>query len=147
MLGESSGKKIVKATRAVSSGMDRGFRRNMLWSAWVVAVLCFCSGIAGAHPPKEVTLAYDGTARILKVTILHNSPMPSRHYIKSVTIEKNNQPLATYPYKGQTGNEFTHAYEVSAQAGDTLTVTVTCNLYGSLKETLIVAQDAGSNPI
>lgn len=88
-------------------------------------------GFALAHPPKEVTLTYDVAAKILKVKILHNSPMPSWHYIKTVAIDQNKKPLASYTYESQPGKEFTYEYEVSAVPGDTLVVTAECNMYGT----------------
>jgi len=100
--------------------------------------------MATAHPPKEVTLSYDTKAKILKVKILHSSPAPSWHYIKTVAVEKNKQPVATYPYQSQPGKEFTYEYEVAALPGDTFVVTVTCNMYGSRTESLTIP--AVANP-
>jgi len=93
-------------------------------------------GIVNANPPKSMTLSYDATKKLLKVTLLHPSYAPNWHYIKTVAIEKNKQPLVSYSYKNQKGDEFTYTYDVSVIPGDTLMVTATCSMYGSLTETI-----------
>ncbi len=119
--------------------------RRMMWSLALVFLLgMILPGMATAHPPKEVSLSYDTKAKILKVKILHSSPAPSWHYIKTVAVEKNKKPVATYPYQSQPGKEFTYEYEVTAQPGDTFVVTVTCNMYGSRTESLTIP--AVANP-
>ena len=127
------------------------YRVKCWWSRLVMCslALAFLLGmilpaVATAHPPKEVTLSYDTKAKVLKVQILHTSPAPSWHYIKTVAVEKNKQPVATYPYQSQPAKEFTYEYEVAALPGDTLVVTVTCNMYGSRTESLTIP--AVANP-
>lgn len=96
--------------------------------------------VVNAHPPKSMTLAYDANAKVLKVTILHSSFTPSWHYIKMVTIDKNKQPLASYPYQRQAGDEFTYTYEVSVAPGDILVVNAFCNMYGSRTEMIKIPE-------
>jgi hypothetical protein len=123
---------------------DRGNRRLIRNIIWLSIVLFLYAGlvpaIVNANPPKSLTLAYDAGAKVLKVTILHPSFMPSWHYVKTVTIEKNKQPWASYPYKSQPGDEFTYSYEISVAPGDILVVKAFCSMYGSRTEMIKIPE-------
>lgn len=135
----SSAKERLKKSSA-NGTLDRsGLSRRIIWLvAMIFLFSVLLPGIAAAHPPKEVTLSYDAAAKILKVKILHTSPMPSWHYIKTVNIEQNKKPLASYTYESQPGKEFTYEYAVTALPGDTLVVTAACNMYGTRTESLTI---------
>jgi hypothetical protein len=135
----------------VMSGAKRFLKKGRIGRskshiAWLTALLFLVVGLlpgtAFAHPPKSVTLAYDAATKVLKVTILHPSFMPSWHYIKTVTVEKNKQSAGNYVYKNQPGDEFAYTYEIPAQPGETLVVNVYCSMYGSRTESLTIAAPA-----
>jgi hypothetical protein len=96
--------------------------------------------VVNAHAPKSVTLVYDAGAKVLKVTILHPSFTPSWHYIKSVTIERNKQPLVSYPYQSQKGDELTYSYEIPVIPGDILVVSAFCSMWGSRTEMIKIPE-------
>jgi len=132
-----SAKPLNKCESAMGSSMLM-LKRILCLSIVIFLVMGFAPRILNAHPPKRVTLSYDMNKKILKVIILHPSFMPSVHYIKTVTLQKNKQNPMSHSYNIQTGDEFTYTYDISAVSGDTLVVTATCSMYGSMTETLRV---------
>ena len=117
-------------------------RKGMLTIWTLVAAIMFALIIpmtASAHSPSSVTLAYDGAAQSLKVTIVHTTSSPDSHYIKTVEIKLNDVVIETSEYQSQPGpSEFSYTYKVSAKTGDTLKVKAKCSYFGSKTETLIV---------
>lgn len=102
---------------------------------WLVMIL-FLSGViipasALSHPAGKVTLTYDKTTSTLSVTVRHPSAMTEWHYIKVVSIEKNQEIPVDNNYESQPKDEFTYTYTIAAAPGDTLTVTTACSLYGT----------------
>jgi len=96
---------------------------------------------AGAHGPKDVTLAYDSDSRILSVTISHTVSDPRKHYVKKVTIAQNGSPVAIREYTSQPeSSPFTYTYPVEAKAGDVLKVTTDCNYFGSKTDELTIGR-------
>jgi desulfoferrodoxin (superoxide reductase-like protein) len=92
---------------------------------------------AFATAPKDVKLAYNANSQTLTITITHKSLSTGSHYIKKVEIKKNGTLVSDNTYKNQPDPEtFTYTYQLSAQEGDTLEVTATCNLWGHKTETL-----------
>ena len=95
-----------------------------------------------AHPPQGIQLTYDYEGQALSVTISHNTIDVNSHYIYKVEIEKNGDLVLTQQYDSQpTSNVFTIIYDIGAETGDVLDVTVFCSLFGDLTESLIVAGD------
>ena len=87
---------------------------------------------AGAHPPTELSLAYDLSSQTLTVQITHAVSAPSLHYISRVTISKDGRPLVAVDYNRQPEQAaFSYSHPVEAAVGTVLEVTVTCNLFGS----------------
>jgi hypothetical protein len=127
--------------RLLSHGRDQSITKKIILLSIMLFLLAgLVPAVVNANPPKSLTLAYDANAKILKVTILHSSFMPSWHYIKTVTIDKNKQPLASYPYQSQPGDEFTYTYEVSVMPGDILVVNAFCSMYGSRTEMIKIPE-------
>lgn len=137
------GKNSVKGDKRcrLSSSGSKSIINKIIWLSIMLFLFAgLAPVIVNAHPPKSVTLAYDVAAKVLKVTILHPSFTPSWHYIKTVTIEKNKQPLGSYPYQRQTGDEFSYTYEIPVMSGDILVVNVFCNMYGSRTEMIKIPE-------
>jgi hypothetical protein len=123
------------------NGGNKSIINKILWLSIILFLFAgLVPAVVNAHAPKSMTLAYDAGAKVLKVTILHPSPMPSWHYIKSVTVERNKQPLASYPYQSQKGDEFTYSYEIIVVPGDILVVNVFCSMYGSRTEMIKIPE-------
>jgi len=96
------------------------------------ALLAVCPMEAYAHPPKDVSLVYNSATQMLEVTIEHNTPSPTWHYISKVGIKKNGKSVGTNDYKSQPDkSKFVYSYPVQPAKGDVLEVTVTCKIYGS----------------
>jgi desulfoferrodoxin (superoxide reductase-like protein) len=80
-----------------------------------------------------MVLEYDYASQVLSVTITHNSPTTSNHYVETVELFKNGIALETFTYQTQPDRSmFTYEYPVTGQDGDLMEATATCNIYGSL---------------
>ena len=138
---ESKKSVTVFATGQTVIRERKSFLMRVVWlSVFLFLFAGLIPGVVNANPPKSLTLAYDANAKVLKVTIVHSSFMPSWHYIKTVTIDKNKQPLTSYPYQSQPGDEFTYTYEVSVMPGDILVVNAFCSMYGSRTEMIKIPE-------
>ncbi len=85
------------------------------------------------HPPSDMVLEYDYASQVLSVTITHNSPTTSNHYVETVELFKNGIAQETFTYQTQPDRStFTYEYPVTGQDGDLMEATATCNIYGSL---------------
>jgi hypothetical protein len=94
-----------------------------------------------ATPPQALIVSYDANFQILTVTITHESPFTSFHYIEYVEIKKNNSIMGNNIYDSQLDPKtFTYTYKLSAAKGDTLAVTASCSMWGHKTTTLIVGQ-------
>lgn len=93
--------------------------------------------IVSAHAPREMDLSYDIYNGILTVTITHETTT-SQHYVENVLVEKNGVEYLNQDYTAQEGNPVVYVYDIPAVDGDVLSVTATCNLYGSTTEEITV---------
>lgn len=85
-----------------------------------------------AHPPSQVSLAYDDSNQSLAVTITHTVSSPSSHYVFKVEVLKNGEAVLAGEYKNQpTDSTFTYDYPVNASSGDVLKATAYCVIAGS----------------
>lgn len=111
----------------------------IVFCALTLMIFVFASSqIAYAHPPQDVQLSYDLKAQTLSVTIVHKTGF-GFHYIDSIIVKKNGIEVSTSKYDNQPDPaKFTYTYKVAAGKGDSLEVTVKCNLSGSKTETLSV---------
>ena len=77
-----------------------------------------------AHPPQDMILDYDLGTSDLSVTITHETPAPTIHYIYKVDIDLNDELIISEEYDSQPTNDiFTYVYVVEAEIGDEITVT------------------------
>jgi len=98
----------------------------------IFALLAVCPMTVYANPPKEVTLVYNAAGQTLEVTIEHNTPSPTWHYINKLEIKKNGSSVSVNDYTSQPDkSKFVYTYTVQAAKGDVLEATVSCNIYGS----------------
>jgi len=106
---------------------------------FIVAILPLFTSQVNAHPPEKMTLTYDINTKMLNVTITHIVKNTTEHYIKTLTIEKNNVLILTKQYDSQPSTtSFTYTYPINAIGSDEITVTAYCIISGSLQEQLIV---------
>jgi desulfoferrodoxin (superoxide reductase-like protein) len=100
-----------------------------------------------AHPPQDMTLAYDLDISTLSVTIAHETPAPNAHYVYKVDIKVNDELIISEEYTSQpTNNIFTYEYVFSAEIGDIITVTAYCNIQGSITRSITVSDPSQDDP-
>ena len=102
---------------------------------------------AMAHSPADMALSYDPPVGELSVTITHGVENPAIHFVYLVEIEKDGRIIERKEYQDQpTSGTFTYRYPVSALPGETITVTASCNLAGSITRQLVITGAAGGEP-
>jgi hypothetical protein len=90
---------------------------------------------ASATPPRYLKLQYQVDTQTLKVTIIHFSPAVKIHYVYRVEIDKNGAVYQAHLYKSQPRILiFSYTYNVTANPGDTLTVSAYCVLWGFIQK-------------
>ncbi len=112
----------------------------------ILSIACFAlfaayPGKACANSPREVKLAYDASTQTLQAAITHG-PVSGFHYLKTVEVKKNGQPVAVEVYKSQSAETFTYTGKVEAAPGDILEVKASCSIFGSKTEQLKVGPGA-----
>ena len=111
-------------------------------TAIVVIITVIISTQAYANPPDDMVLEYNVSASELDVTITHPTFDPNTHYIYKVDIDINGELYLSELYTSQpTSDPFTYTYTVVANAGDEISVTAFCSLFGDLTKSLIVPNE------
>ena len=120
--------------------------RNIIIILMLVTILLFTYQVT-AHPPQGMTLEYNLDTDTLDVTIVHNSPAPTVHYINKVDIEKNDVLVLSQNYDSQPSTtSWTYSYNIEAEPGDILKVTAYCNIQGQITKSITVEDPAQDNP-
>jgi len=120
--------------------------KNLILCIMLVSITV-CSTTAIAHPPIDMNLEYNLDESILSVTIIHETPAPTVHYVNRVTIELNDEIIIDEQYDSQpTNSEFTYEYNVLANVGDSIKVTSYCNIQGSITRSIIVLDPNQDDP-
>lgn len=100
-----------------------------------------------AHPPLDMELFYDLDQGLLTVTIIHETPAPTVHYINRVVVKLNDETQFDEPYDSQpSSSEFIYDYAFAAEPGDEIEVTAYCNIQGSITKTIIVRDPEQDEP-
>jgi hypothetical protein len=108
---------------------------------FIVAIYFLNPRPSYANPPRNVQLDYDIKNQKLKVTITHPSMFPSFHYVRTIEIKKGEQAPSVNEYDKQPDQDtYSYEYSVPASAGETITVTTRCSVYGSRTASLTVAE-------
>ncbi len=114
---------------------------GILCTILCVLIISFWSSATYAHRPGDITLQYDSHSHTLGVTISHSVSNPQKHYINTITITKNGNPLETHDYKSQPeSSSFTYTYIVKAEEGDVFEVKAECNYFGSRTKTFTLGK-------
>ena len=101
--------------------------------------ILFAVAAATAHPPSEIKLSYDAKSRLLQVTVMHDTKKPEEHFIKSIQIRINGKDAVKQGYFKQTDplkRPASYLLE-DVKAGDEVSVTGECSVFGKKTETLI----------
>lgn len=90
-----------------------------------------------AHPPSDMTLEFNSSTNILKVSIVHDVSDNNSHYIASIVITVNGSVAQGPTYTSQPDVAvFSYEYTVVTNAGSTIQVSATCIEGGTLTKTL-----------
>ena len=120
--------------------------KNLIICVMLVSIVVW-STTAMAHPPIDMNLEYNLDESILSVTIVHETPAPTVHYVKQVKIELNDEIIIDEQYTSQpTTSEFTYEYTIVANVGDSIKVTSYCNIQGSITRSIIVRDPNQDDP-
>src|SRR4030042_2145307 len=100
-------------------------------------VIAVCAGIvilpAAAHAPSEMSISYNEYSKVLNVTITHQVPNPQAHYVKEVHVILNGNTVHDVHYTSQPSPDtFTYTYPLLPAPGDTIEVTASCSIAGSI---------------
>jgi hypothetical protein len=101
----------------------------------ILSLVCIGASVF-AHPPKDVTLAYDQKTMMMSVTITHfikQSPAtdPAKHFIKDFGVTINGKPALITNYSYQQFDEGeTVIIKLNLKSGDKVSVTAKCSLAG-----------------
>ena len=97
---------------------------------------------AAAHPPAQVSLAYDSQNQSLEVTTTHQVSDPTSHYVFKIDVLKNGVQVLAKEYTSQPmSSTFSYNYSLNASKGDVLKATAYCIIAGS-KSAEITVEDA-----
>ena len=110
--------------------------------AMFTTIILLVSSHAIAHSPEDIVLEYDIDTTTLDVTITHVTLDPNSHYVYKVDVKINGELYLSEQYTSQpTTSTFKYSYTVTANAGDEISVTAFCSLFGSLTKTLTVPNE------
>jgi desulfoferrodoxin (superoxide reductase-like protein) len=100
-----------------------------------------------AHPPANMTLAYDADAATLTVTVFHAVADVNTHYIVRIEIAKNGTSYTSRDYTSQENPSFMDdVFNVNATTGDILQATAYCSILGSITMQLTVGGTGTTTP-
>jgi phenylpyruvate tautomerase PptA (4-oxalocrotonate tautomerase family) len=129
----------------------RSYRSRMTTLFWILALIlaaCLILPPVSAHPPSDMTLAYNERSKELQVTITHRVPNPQDHFIKEVAVKINGKIVNDSIYTGQPAEgSFTYTYPVETDPGDEIAVTASCVLTGSLTRQLYNTGTLATTPL
>jgi hypothetical protein len=120
-------------------------KASSFWTIKALAALMLLIMLAlpaAAHPPAQVSLAYDSQNQSLEVTTTHQVSDPTSHYVFKIAVQKNGEQVLTKEYTSQpTSSTFSYNYSLNASKGDVLKATAYCIIAGS-KSAEITVEDA-----
>ena len=108
---------------------------------FILLFICLVStGIAYAHPPKDIEISYEPTSKVLTAVIMHDTSNPLGHYIKKVDVGLNDQEIIEQMISKQDNvNSQRVSYLIpDAKPGDRLSVEGYCSISGKLKKEIVV---------
>jgi len=103
---------------------------------FLTLALVFILTTAYAHPPRDISITFDPTTKMLSAVIFHDVANPVPHHIKEVDVYLNNKKIIQHLISIQDNHQTqTVAYLIpDTHSGDILAVEAFCSLYGSLKK-------------
>jgi hypothetical protein len=84
-----------------------------------------------------MSISYNELSEVLNVTITHQVPDPQAHYVQEVRVTINGRTFHDVQYTNQpAADTFTYTYPILAMPGDTIEVTASCSIAGSISRTM-----------
>lgn len=107
---------------------------------FLVLFLFVFAGTAYAHPPRDIQITFDPSAKILRAVIYHDVSNPLNHYIKRVDVGLNGKEDIIQDISRQDNNDNqTVSYLIpDAKSGDVISVEGHCSISGKLEKQIIV---------
>lgn len=104
-----------------------------------VGFLLTAGSVSHAHPPQAMALTYDGQVQVLAIHMRHATNDRRKDYIRKLVIRQNGTVVLTRRYNIQsTAVYFDAIVELTAEAGDVITVKAYSREGGSAEGTLTV---------
>ena len=92
-----------------------------------------------AHAPSEINLEYDLEEQKLNIEIIHVTKDIKEHFIRKITVRKNNEePFDHFLHWQKENKKVLEEISVSAEEGDIFTVKATCKKGGSTTASMLV---------
>jgi hypothetical protein len=112
----------------------------------LLSILLFAMiGIAAAHPPGRIELAYSDQTGEVVMTVTHVVDDPATHFVRKAEIRKNGETVISETYTGQpTADTFTYRYPLILSPGDEIVATAECNIAGSATARFIMPGQTGT---
>jgi hypothetical protein len=105
------------------------------------------TGIAAAHPPARIQLAYSEQTGELLMTVTHEVADPATHFVMQAEIRKNGEVVISEGYTSQPSvDTFTYPYRVPLSPGDEVVATAECNIGGTATARFIMPEQTGHAP-
>ncbi len=102
---------------------------------------------AAAHAPSDMSISYNELSKELNVTITHQVPSPQAHYVKEVRVTVNGNTVHDVQYTSQPSPDtFTYTYSLLPAPGDTIEVTASCSIAGSVSRTMYMPGPTATAP-
>jgi len=112
--------------------------RYFLIEITALILLLLVSGVS-ANPPSDLNLTYNQTSGNLSATFTHQVADPATHYLKNVRIWVDGNETINEDYTSQpTSDVFSYVYPLNVNEGTMIEVSGECNIFGSIKESLII---------
>jgi hypothetical protein len=97
--------------------------------------------LAFAHSPSNIALSYDETQKLLHIQMVHVTVKNREHYIRRITVTKNNEKPVDYYYPAQTSaNGMETDVEITAEPGDVVKIKAFCSEAGSGEASLTIPE-------
>ncbi|MDD4159341.1 MAG: hypothetical protein PHO18_00165 [Synergistaceae bacterium] len=107
-------------------------KKTLIYTLTALLIL-LSANLAFAHPPKNVTLAWDKASDTLTITADHSVNDPVKHYILTLTVFEGNKQLLLKQYNRQRdASGFSDSVILKGmKPGSSVRVQLVCNIMGS----------------
>lgn len=107
---------------------------------FVMALSLFAFSFACAHPPQDIKITFDPSAKMLTAVITHNVSNPQNHYIAKVDVVINGKEIIEHKISRQDSNtnQAVSYFIPDLKAGDTVSVEAYCSISGKLEKEIKV---------